>query len=56
MRTNSSVLVVWIVRTLGAAFRTLGTKIRTLGTRGACNVLVLKVFFGLTTAKTIKTL
>lgn len=54
MRTNSSVLVVWIVRTLGAAFRTLGTKIRTLGTRGgACNILVLKVFFGLTTAKTL---
>ena len=43
-------------RTLGAFFRTLGAKTRTLGTKGACNALVLNVFFELPTAKTIKTL
>ena len=42
MRRVPRVLVVWIVRTLGA--------------RGACNVLVLNVFFGWSIAKTIKTL
>ena len=45
MRTNSSVLVVWIVRTLGAAFRTLGTKIRTLGTRGGLQYIGFKSVF-----------
>ena len=43
-------------RTLGAVFRTLGAKTRTLGTEGACNAFILNVFFGLSTAKTIKTL
>lgn len=42
--------------TLGAVFRTLGAKTRTLGTEGAYNALILNVFFGLLTAKTIKTL
>ncbi|EOD6329302.1 hypothetical protein ACJZVJ_003085 [Providencia stuartii] len=43
-------------RTLGAVFRTLGAKTRTLGTKGACNALVLNVFFGLSTDKAIKAL
>lgn len=43
-------------RTLGAVFHTLGAKARTLGTKGACNALVLNVFSGLPTAKTIKTI
>lgn len=41
--------------TLGAVFRTLGAKTRTLGNEGTCNALILNVFFGLLTAKTIKT-
>jgi hypothetical protein len=44
---------LWIARTLGAKSRTLGAKSRTLGAGHLCKMMILKVFFALSTAKTL---